>query len=107
MVGGVYVSSLASVLLSSRSGILHFLGCPLACHLMRRLRFGIDVGLSRPPHLEKDMVMESLLVRTSLWRMGLVVLVRVLLCFLTVDLSIRGGIGPAFSHNILSGRLMH
>jgi hypothetical protein len=74
--------------------------------MMRRLWFGVDDGLLRPSHLEKDMVMEYMLVRISLLRIQLVAVKRVLLFSLMMDLSIKKDIRTCSSHNILSGRPM-
>jgi hypothetical protein len=74
--------------------------------MMKRLWFGIDDGLLRPTHLEKDMVMKYMLVSISLLRIQLVAVKRVLLFSLMVGLSIRKDIGTVSSHNILSGRPM-
>jgi hypothetical protein len=103
---GVTVSSLANVPILSSHRTLQFLDCLIIFPMMRRLWFGVDDGLLRPPHLEKDMAMEYMLVRISLLRIQLEALERVLLFSLMVGLSIREDIGTGSSHNILSGRPM-
>jgi hypothetical protein len=103
---GVTVSSLANMPILSNHGTLQFLGCLIICPMMKRLWFGVDDGLLRPPHLENDMVMEYMLVRILLLRIQLVAVERVLLFSLMVGLSIRKDIGIGSSYNIMSGRRM-
>jgi hypothetical protein len=103
---GVTVSSLANVPILSSHRTLQFLGCLIIFPMIRRLWFEVDDGLLRPPHLERDVAMEYMLVRISLVRIQLVAIERVLLFSLMVGLSMREDIGTGSSHNILSGRPM-
>jgi hypothetical protein len=102
----VTVSSLENVPILSNHGTLQFLGCLIICPMMKRLWFGVDDGLLRPPHLKRDMAMEYMLVRISLLRIQLVAIERVLLFSLMMILSIREDIGTGSSHNIMSERSM-
>jgi hypothetical protein len=102
----VTVSSLANVPILSSHGTLQFLDCLIICPVIRRLWFEVDDGLLRPPHLERDMAMEFMLVRISFLRIQLIAVKRVLFFFLMVGLSIREDIGTGYSHNILSEKPM-
>jgi hypothetical protein len=62
------LSLLANVPILSSHGTLQFLGCLTISSMIKRLWFEVDDGLLRPPHLERDMAIEYILVRILLLR---------------------------------------